>query len=104
MEYCSERGGNASILIENKRESDAPRRRPVCGVSPVRKSFPGTRMEVTGGVNMFCACAPSHHHMHKDKTVCAVWLYFNAIRSQGYIGTFLRHFFCCPFAYFVCFV
>ena len=104
MGYCSERRGNASVLNQSKREPDAPCIRPVCDVSHgmERKSLSWCKNGSYWGCQHFLYLCPYHHQMHEDKAVCAVQLYFNAIRSLGYRNLFKRVFllFICLFCLF----
>lgn len=49
-------------------------------------------MEAIVIVNIFHASALNHHQMNKDKAVCALWIYFNAVRRLDY-GHLLKKYF-----------
>lgn len=96
------KGGNASILIENKGESHAPCTRPVCDVSRVRKSLSLVQEWRLLGVSTF-SVPVSLPITRCIKTKQCVWFGFILMQSEvEVIGTCLRIFllFICLFCLF----
>lgn len=78
-------GGGGCFNTNSRQKSDAACIRPVCDLSCVRKIiFLVQEWELFLLSTFFMQVPLPTTRLDKDKSLCAVWIYFNAVRRLGY--------------------